>query len=238
MAPCFASVYEQAASNGVLHMPSWKLLPYQSRVLLGCLGVNLCLTGCDALRPEGGHKKPDFNADYAISQVAESKPQSIPETISWVWTDSDRQGWGFGSATPKIFTPPSGGFGLRSPSEPEFPDVLIRSQPLSIEGRDYDRVLIDLECFIPAAVNDLTIYYSTPNHGELTDFRALPSESSPLLAGERRLLVYDMSILAAGNDDWTNSSIQKLRFDLPQGADSEYVIYSIRICNSASPDCH
>jgi hypothetical protein len=176
-----------------------------------------------------------------VSQEAAPAAQvssEIPKTKSWLWADASLQGWSFGAIEPEIYLPEQeAGLGLRAPGEPATPDVYLVSPILRISGSFYDRILVDLDAQKAGQRNDLRIFFSTTDHGFSGDYTIAPFNGSPLIDGERRVLVYDIDQSTAAGADWAGGIIQRVRFDLPQGASSEYVIRSMRICNSAAADC-
>jgi hypothetical protein len=193
----------------------------------------LTLAACDA-----GNVAP---APVASPEVAE--PATVTETVtvttqtSWTWSGGDMQGWATNLADAVITWPETGGMSITAPAEPASPDLVIRSPQLSIAGKNYPYVLVDLEAVVPGTDLDLQIYYTTTNHGESFDYRAAPSDIAPLAAGERRVLVYDMPRQVAGAPDWMESTVTQIRFDLPQGANSNYVVHSIKLCSTEAADC-
>ena len=79
--------------------------------------------------------------------------------------------------------------------------------------------------------------HSTKDHGESYEYRGGPLDRAPLEAGERRVLIYDMVNQAAGAPDWMENVVTQLRFDLPQGSNSSYIVHSIRLCPAQLADC-
>lgn len=187
------------------------------------------LTGCDA-----GKYLPGESAAPAPAAVARE-----PETTqtSWAFSGGDLQGWVVNIPEAVVAWPETGGLSLTAPAEPAAPDLVIRSPIIAIAGSDYSSLTVDLEAVVPAADLDLALYYSTTVHGEGYEYRGAPSDGAPLSAGERRVLVYDMSNPPAGGTDWVDSTIQQIRFDLPQGANSNYIVHSIKLCPTEAADC-
>ena len=171
------------------------------------------------------------------------EPSTAAETVtataqtSWAWSGGDLQGWTVNLPDAVISWPETGGLSLAAPAAPEAPDLFIRSPQLSVAGKDYSRIAVDLEAVVPATDLDLAIYYATTAHGEGFEYRGGPLDGTPLAAGERRVLVYDMLNQAAGAPDWMESSITQIRFDLPQGANSNYIVHSIKLCPTEAADC-
>lgn len=200
----------------------------------------VCLAGCG----QSFSNSPAQNPDTPTVEVADSNDQpstlqteGMPPTLHWDFQESAPLEWAFGGVKPELYWPESGGMGVRSPLEPAHPDVVLRSQQLDIPGKDYPILKIDLECIVSAELNDLTVYYSTASHNEAQEFRALPENHEALVPGERRVLTYDLTRLRMGGTDWIDSVIQRVRFDFPQGAGSQYVLHSIRLCAASEIDC-
>lgn len=169
-------------------------------------------------------------------------PPPIPdsaatEQMNWTWGNQNLEGWTLSAIPTEVTWPEGGGVSLRAPSEPEYPDVFMRSPPLSFSGRALTRIVVDLETIAPGIQPDLHIYYSTASHGETIDYRGIPDNQTLPQAGERRVLVFDMTQLAAGGTDWVDNAITSFRFDLPQGRNSHHVVHSIRVCGPDDADC-
>jgi hypothetical protein len=146
----------------------------------------------------------------------------------WDWSSGTVDGWTVSLATASY--PAAGGIRLTAPASPAAPDVWIRSPVLSFDGSRYYKVVVDLECVSGAGgTNDLSLYYQTSGHGESGSYRDLPRVNTAFTAGERRLLVYDMDAPTAGGSDWVSNTITRIRFDLPQNANSVYIVHSIKI---------
>ncbi len=180
-------------------------------------------------------------SDEAPVRTAEPEAPAAAPSLVWTWpAGSEANAWTL--VTPgAVETPAAGGLGIRSPETPEAPDVFIRSPELTIRGADFPRILIELEC-AEACVEDearidLALYYTTPSHGETIDFFNMPQDRSPMRAGERRRLVYDMTRLSQGGAAWTESLISRIRFDLPQGRSAYHVVHEIRLCNETDATC-
>lgn len=209
------------------------VLSMAALLLLGACDATSALfgkTGTDTSSAGGGTEAPDT--------ATEGVDAAYPAALVWSWETGSIGEWRMGgSSIPEVYWPENGGLGVRAPLEPEAPDLHVRSPALTIQGSDYDRVMVDLECIKPAGMNDLAIFYVTPNHPESPDFRNRPVNNAPMSAGERVVFSYDMSGLLVGGTDWVDSEIQQIRFDFPQGAGSDYVLHSIRLCSSKDPTC-
>lgn len=194
------------------------------------VAVAAALTACDSGQQGSG------------SGAAGITPPPVPEAgsidaMSWTWPDRSFEGWVLNDLPVEVTWPEGGGIGVLAPRQPEYPDIFIRSPALSIPGRDFTRIVVDLETIVPGAQPDLAIYYTTPARGEAFEFRGAPQDASLPEAGERRRLVYDMTRLAAGGSDWVDSTITGIRFDLPQGAGSHHIIRAIHICSPDAEAC-
>lgn len=157
--------------------------------------------------------------------------------MGWTWDNANLEGWTLSGLPVEVTWPAGGGVSLLAPSTPQYPDIWMRSPPLSFPGREFPRIVIDLETIVPGVEPDLSVYYTTANHGEAIEYRGVADDGSLPEAGERRLLVYNMADRAAIAEDWNNSTILSVRFDLPQGARSHHIVHSIRICHVDDTDC-
>ena len=191
--------------------------------------ITAALTACDVGRPAAD--VPDV-MDVAPPPVPQTE---ITEKTAWAWDSGTMDGWTLSALPIEVTWPEGGGISLRAPLQPEFPDVFLRSPPLAVTGRDFTRILVDLETIVPGVQPDLSLYYTTPAHGEEVALRGVPEDGALPQAGERRVLVYDMNRPAIAAD-WAESTILSIRFDLPQGAGSHHVVHSIRICQPDNCD--
>lgn len=172
------------------------------------------------------------------SEPSPAAPEQVtPKSMVWNWTNQDSEGWQLHAPTGTVYWPDGGGMGLLAASDDEFPDVAIRSPVMSINGADFPKIVVELETVVPGVQPDLHVFYQTPEHGESIDFRAAALDASLPLPNEPRVLVYDMTALAAGDDDWTKSTITSVRFDLPQGANSNHIVRELRICYKDDMSC-
>ena len=192
----------------------------------------LVLTACDT-----GTAVPASAPEAAAEPAAASETVTATAQTSWTWSGGDLQGWTVNLPNAVISWPGTGGLSLAAPAEPASPDLFIRSPLLSVAGKDYSRIAVDLEAVVPATDLDLAIYYATTEHGESFDYRGGPLDGTPFAAGERGVLIYDMLNQAAGAPDWTESTVTQIRFDLPQGANSNYIVHSIKLCPAEAADC-
>jgi len=163
-------------------------------------------------------------------------------SIVWSWSKPQLDGWQPGSPRPTIWWPAKGGVGVTASDTSDNSGAYLRSPSLSLNGRDFDTVAVDLECVERCVADplklDLSLYYVTDSHGEDPMFRDKPDDFSPLATGERRRLVYHMSTPAVGGSDWVDSTIRQIRFDMPHGAAASYVVHSIVICKTGDPACN
>lgn len=197
-----------------------------------CLALaTLALAGCDTAKVAPSDSP-------AASQPAAIAPTfAVTTQTNWDWRTGDLQGWTVNPPGAVVSWPAAGGLGITMPAETADPDLFIRSPRLSVAGKDFSRIRVDLEAIVPAADLDLAIYYATTRHDESFDFRGGPLDGAPLAQGERRVLMYDMINQAAGAPDWIESTITQIRFDLPQGANSSYIVHSIHLCPTEMADC-
>lgn len=195
----------------------------------------LALSACDNLL--GSLKADAPTQELTPAEIVEPLLE-VPAAISWNWTEGSLEGWTFGQLQPEVVHSVGvAGISIQAPAEPAEPDVYIVSPLIKFDGSKYDRVLVDLEAGKAATKNDLRIFYSTSSHGLTGEFVISAKNGSPLADGERRVLVYEVAGGTVTGDDWKASEVQRLRFDLPQGALSEFTVHGVLVCNSASPDC-
>lgn len=205
---------------------------------LGLGGALLLLSSCDRLSGGEPSTPPPVNEAEAAAELPSTTGKS---SVEWTWPKRDPLGWTFSRANQKLSWPDGGGIGLRTPADVDHPDVHMRSPIISISGSDYPVVVVDLEC-VENCVDepeqlDLTLYYTTQDRKETIRFSGTPENKSPITAGERRRLKYDMTNLARGGTDWMDSAITQIRFDIPQGRDAFYIVHSIKICAKSDTSC-
>jgi len=207
-------------------------LVFKPHTALLLAATTLALAACDT-----GTPVPASAPEAVAEPAAASETVTATAQTSWKWAGGDLQGWTVNLPDAVISWPATGGLSLAAPAAPAGPDLFIQSPLMSVAGKDYSRIAVDLEAVTPASDLDLAIYYSTTAHGESFDYRGGPLDGTPFAAGERRVLIYDMLNQAAGAPDWMESTVTQLRFDLPQGANSNYVVHSIKLCPTEAADC-
>lgn len=115
-------------------------------------------------------------------------------------------------------------------------DPTIRSpRGLNVPGGQYPLVLVRLTRTAPAAAWDGALYYSTASHPETANFLGKPLSGADPHVGETTTLVYDMSRQAVGAPDWTQSTIDQIRFDVEDRPGGSFVIHQIAIAESPDP---
>lgn len=201
-----------------------------SVVAASLLSLAACGGSIDEIVP-----KDDDQVALSTETTEVTPSTAIPEAKSWEWAEGDLDGWTFGALEPAVqYLVEASGIRVTAPSTPTEPDVYIVSPLLKIDGSTYNRVLVDLEALKAGTKNDLRLFYSTAQHGLTADYVVHPTNGAALADGERRRLVYDVSNVSG---DWATSTVQRIRFDFPQGAAAEYYVHEIRICNAADQDC-
>jgi len=109
-------------------------------------------------------------------------------------------------------------------------DPTLRSpKGLNVPGGQYQLVLVRLTRTQPGAAWDGALYYSTAAHAETINFFGKPKSGADPKVGETTTLVYDMSKLAAGGPDWTQSTIDQIRFDLEDRPGGAFLIRQVAI---------
>ena len=152
-----------------------------------------------------------------------------PLKTAKLWTfDGSTDGWtALGS---KITPAPDQGIAVT------IADPTIRSpKGLNVPGLQYSLVLVRLTRTAAASSWDGALYYSTPTHAESIKFLGKPLSGSNPAVGETTTLVYDMSRQAAGVPDWTQSTIDQIRFDIEDKAGGRFLIRQIAIAENPDP---
>jgi hypothetical protein len=180
---------------------------------------------------------PELTASV-LSAAAATK---VYASMEWTWSDRHLDGWQPGHQ-PTIGWPDGGGIGVTATDTSDNRGAFLRSPPLSLNGKDFDAIVVDLECVANCVADprklDLSLSYATDSHGEGPLFRDKPGDLSPLAAGDRRRLAYYMATPAVGGSDWVESTIREIRFGLPHGAAASYIVHSILICETGDPACN
>ena len=115
-------------------------------------------------------------------------------------------------------------------------DPTIRSpKGLNVPGAQYPLVLVRLTRVAAAPAWDGALYYSTPTHGEGIGYLGKPIFGANPAVGETTTLVYDMSRQAIGGPDWTQSTIDQIRFDLEDRPGGAFLIRQIAIAENPDP---
>jgi hypothetical protein len=114
-------------------------------------------------------------------------------------------------------------------------DPTIRSpKGLAVPGAQNTMVLVRLTRTGAGEAWDGALYYSTACHGESINYLGKPLSGSDPKVGETTTLVYDMSRQPRGAPDWTQSTIDQIRFDVEDKPGGVFVIRQIVI--GADPD--
>lgn len=109
-------------------------------------------------------------------------------------------------------------------------DPVLRSPTgLALDGRRYSLVLVRMTRTRPGAAWDGALFYRTSNHGESVDFQATPVDGANPSLNETVVVVYDMSRLKNGGDDWTVSQIDQIRLDTDDQAGGGFVIHQVAV---------
>jgi hypothetical protein len=115
-------------------------------------------------------------------------------------------------------------------------DPTLRSpKGLNVPGGQYPLVLVRLTRVTAASAWDGALYYSTPSHGEGIGFLGKPLSGANPAVGETTTLVYDMSRQAIGGPDWTQSTIDQIRFDIEDRPGGAFLIRQIAIAENPDP---
>lgn len=115
-------------------------------------------------------------------------------------------------------------------------DPTIRSpKGLNVPGGQFPLVLVRLTRTAPGAPWDGALYYSTASHPETINFLGKPISGANPKLGETTTLVYDMSRQVTGGADWTQSTIDQIRFDLEDRPGGSFLIRQVAIAESPDP---
>jgi hypothetical protein len=115
-------------------------------------------------------------------------------------------------------------------------DPTIRSpKGLNVPGGQYPLVLVRLTRTAAASAWDGALYYSTAAHAETINFLGKPLSGADPHVGETTTLVYDMSRQAIGGPDWTQSTIDQIRFDVEDKPGGAFLIRQIAIAENPDP---
>jgi hypothetical protein len=112
-------------------------------------------------------------------------------------------------------------------------DPTLRSpKGLNVPGGQYPLVLVRLTRTQAGTPWDGALYYSTSAHAESINFFGKPTSGADPKVGETTTLVYDMSRLAAGGADWTQSTIEQIRLDLEDRPGGAFLIRQVAIAEN------
>lgn len=116
-------------------------------------------------------------------------------------------------------------------------DPTLRSpEGLNVPGGQFPLVLVRLTRTGPGELWDGALYYKTANHPEASGFVGKPLQGANPAVGETTTLVYDMSRQRRGGEDWVQSTIDQIRFDLEDRPGGRFVIHQIAIAENSAPD--
>ncbi len=116
-------------------------------------------------------------------------------------------------------------------------DPMLRSPTgLALDGRRFSVVLVRMTRTRPGAAWDGAIFYRTANHGESGEFQAKPVDGADPAVNETVVVVYDMSRLKSGGDDWQTSQIDQIRLDTDDQAGGGFVIHQIAVTENPGPE--
>jgi hypothetical protein len=115
-------------------------------------------------------------------------------------------------------------------------DPIIRSpKGLNVPGGQYPLVLVRITRTAAGSAWDGALYYSTSAHPETINDLGKPLSGANPKVGETTTLVYDMSRQTVGAPDWTNSTIDQVRFDIEDKPGGAFVIHQVAIAANPGP---
>lgn len=115
-------------------------------------------------------------------------------------------------------------------------DPILRSPSgLNVDGAMHSLVLVRLTRAAAGEAWSGAMHYTTADHGESAAFMAAPVLGTNPAVNETTILVYDMTQLAQGGADWTQSIIDQLRFDFEDQPGGEFLVRQVAITNNPTP---
>ncbi|MFN3521885.1 MAG: hypothetical protein ACK4YQ_06525 [Phenylobacterium sp.] len=202
-------------------------------------GVALLLAGCDS----AGQRSADVAAEPARLAPDGPPPAERVQPIRWNETEErfELNGqplkaaklWTFDDST-EGFVVAGGEAGLTSGSGLSVilqqPDPILRTPSgLNVDGSVNTLVLVRLTRAAPGDLWSGAVHYTTEGHGESADYIAMPIQGADPAVNETTILVYDMSKLKRGGDDWTRSVIDQIRFDFEDAPGGEFLVRQVAI---------
>ena len=152
-----------------------------------------------------------------------------PLKTAKLWT-FDGSTDGFTPVGSKVLPAPGQGIAV------DIVDPTIRSpKGLDVPGGQYPLVLVRLTRTAAASAWDGALYYSTAGHPESINYLGKPISGANPAVGETTTLVYDMSRQATGAPDWTQSTIDQIRFDIEDKPGGAFVIRQVAIAEDPDP---
>jgi hypothetical protein len=142
--------------------------------------------------------------------------------------DNSTEGWTAGGGV--VLKPAKGG-GLSIANFAADP-ILLSPKGLAIDGAHNPLVVIRLTRLAPGAAWSGAIFYLNAAHGPTEQFHGKPADRKDPAVNETVTLVYDMSQLTAGGRDWTNSTIDQLRFDTDDAGGGKFLIRQIAVTDN------
>ena len=76
---------------------------------------------------------------------------------------------------------------------------------------------------------DGSMFYTTAAHGEGGGFQAKPVAGADPALNETVVLVYDMTRLTDGGDDWTTSLIDQIRLDTDDAGGGAFTVHQVAV---------
>jgi hypothetical protein len=224
-----------------------------SRALLACAAIGLALAACDQASPR--HPRiapipvpavpPGTPADAVVpanpprvrkgpvvwnptAGAFELKGKALRAERLWTFDGSTD---GFLSVGGDVLPDRTAGLLVRLAA----PDAVLRSpRGLRVEGAIRPLILVRLTRTRAGGSWDGAVHYATTTHGESEQFLAKPAAGGDPGVNETVVLVYDMTQLRRGGDDWKDSIIDQIRLDLDDAKGGEFVIHQIAI--AGNPD--
>ncbi|RAK59665.1 hypothetical protein DJ021_07540 [Phenylobacterium hankyongense] len=214
-------------------------------LILSSAAVALAVAGCEKPKPRPGQPGQATPAATAPAGPASERPgparwnaqtgafelNGKPVKTIKQWTfDNATDGFTMGGGV--LGLEPGGGLHV---TDQRFDPMVLSPKGLQVNGARNPIVLVRLTRRKAGGLWSGVLYYATTQHGTAEQFIGLPLDRKDPAVNETVTLVYNMAKPAAGGDDWTNSTIDQLRFDPDDQLGGEFVIHQVAIGENPDP---
>lgn len=159
--------------------------------------------------------------------VFELAGQPLPTAKLWRFDGSTE---GFTAVGSEIAPAQGGGidFPITAPS-------LRSPKGLAIDGAKYPLVIVRLTRTAAGQQWDGALYFTSQKHPESGQYFGKPLNNRSPNLNETVTLVYDMSQLTVGGNDWQTSTVDQIRLDVEDKPGGRFVIKQIAIAENPNP---